>query len=277
MSEVHIEEHSSPIKTPKQLIIVVVLAFLVPIVLMVMLSQLVTSGLNTGKDNPAQSGEAIAKRLKPVGQVEVVDPSTPKAEKTGKEIVEAVCGACHVSGALNATKIGDKAAWGKLIGQGLPRLTQSAIKGIRSMPARGGNPDLSDTELARAIVYMANQSGGSLKEPALKAPAAAAPAASTVAAPAAAAATGAVPAKTDTNKGKAVYEASCISCHAAGVAGAPKTGDKAAWAPRLKAGMDALYASSLKGKGAMPPKGGNLQVSDADIKAAVDYLIGLAK
>ena len=79
MSEVRIEEHSSPIKTPKQLIVVVVLAFLVPIILIVMLSQFVTSGLNTGKGNPAQSGEAIAKRLKPVGRVEVVDPGAPKA------------------------------------------------------------------------------------------------------------------------------------------------------------------------------------------------------
>lgn len=277
MSEVHIEEHSSPIKTPKQLIIVVVLAFLVPIILIVMLSQLVTSGLNTGKDNPAQSDEAIAKRLKPVGRVEVVDPSAPKAEKSGKEIVEAACGACHVSGALNATKIGDKAAWGKLISQGLPRLTQTAIKGIRGMPARGGNPDLSDAEIARAIVYMANQSGGNLKEPAMKAPAAAAPVAAAPTVAAAPAATAAVPAKAEANKGKTVYEAYCTACHAAGVAGAPKAGDKAAWAPRLKIGMDALYASSLKGKGAMPPKGGNLSLADADIKAAVDYLAGLAK
>ena len=74
-----------------------------------------------------------------------------------------------------------------------------------------------------------------------------------------------------------MYEASCAACHAAGVAGAPKAGDKAAWAPRLKTGKDALYASVLKGKGAMPPKGGNASASDADIKAAVDYLTGLAK
>jgi cytochrome c5 len=66
-------------------------------------------------------------------------------------------------------------------------------------------------------------------------------------------------------------------CHAAGVAGAPKAGDKAQWAPRLKAGMSALYASSIKGKNAMPPKGGNLALTDADVNAAVDYMVGLVK
>jgi len=81
----------------------------------------------------------------------------------------------------------------------------------------------------------------------------------------------------DSAKGKSVYESSCAACHTAGVAGAPKTGDKAAWAPRLKTGKDALYASVIKGKGAMPPKGGNASLADADIKAAVDYLTGLAK
>jgi cytochrome c5 len=168
MSEVPIEEHSSPIQTPKQLIIVILLAFLVPITVIVMLSQLVTTGIDTSKNKSALTGEAVAARLKPVGQVEVIDPSAPKIEKSGKEIVEAVCGACHTSGALNAPKIGDKAAWGKRIGEGLQRLTDVAIKGERQMPARGGNPDLSDLEVARAVAHMANQSGASFKEPAAK-------------------------------------------------------------------------------------------------------------
>ncbi|MBI4189726.1 MAG: cytochrome c5 family protein [Betaproteobacteria bacterium] len=354
MSEVHLEEHASPIKTPKQLIIVVLLAFLVPIILIVMLSQLVTTGFDASKNNPALSDEAIAARLKPVGQVEVVDPSAPKVDKSGKEIFEAACGACHTSGALNAPKTGDKAAWSKLIARGLPRLTQSAIKGIRQMPARGGSPDLSDIEIERAIVYMANQSGGKWIEPISKTAKPAersgeqivqaacanchqtgvggAPrigdraawipratkgydvvvrsaikghggmparggmadltdselrsavtymfnvgAAETKTPQTATPAAPAVPAKADASKGKTVYEANCTSCHAAGVAGAPKAGDKAAWAPRLKSGMDTLYASSLKGKGAMPPKGGNLSLADADVKAAVDYLAGTAK
>ena len=357
--EVHIEEHSSPIKTPKQLIIVILLAFLVPVILIVMLSQLVTTGFDASKNNPALSDEAIARRLKPVGDVEVVDASAPKVEKPGKEVVAAVCGACHATGALNAPKIGDKAAWAKLISAGLPRITQTAIKGIRQMPARGGNPDLSDIEIERAIVYMADQSGGKWIEPISKtaktaersgeqivqaqcgtchetgvggapkigdraawipratkgyevvvrsaikghggmpvrggmadltdaelrnavtymfnmgAAEAQAPQAATPAAPVTTAA--AAPAKADANKGKTVYEANCTVCHAAGIAGAPKAGDKAAWAPRLKTGMDALYATALKGKGAMPSKGGNASLADADVKAAVDYLVGTAK
>jgi cytochrome c5 len=172
MSEVHIEAHSSPIQTPKQLIIVILLAFLVPIIVIIMLSQLMTTGIDASKNNPALAEEAVAARLKPVGQVEVIDPNAPIVEKTGKEVVEAVCGACHISGALNAPKIGDKAAWGKLLKEGLDKITKDGIKGIRQMPARGGNPDLSDTEFARAVVYMANQAGAKVKEPAAKSAAA---------------------------------------------------------------------------------------------------------
>ena len=77
--------------------------------------------------------------------------------------------------------------------------------------------------------------------------------------------------------GKATYESTCKACHDAGIAGAPKFGDKAAWSALLKGGKDALYASALKGKGAMPPKGGNLSLPEADIKAAVDYIVSAAK
>ena len=108
MSEVHVEVHSSPIKTPKQLIIVVVLAFVVPIGLIVLLSQLFTTGLKTGDKNAASNEAAVAARLKPVGQVEVTDPNAPKVEKSGKEIVEAVCAACHSSGALGAGHSGQQ-------------------------------------------------------------------------------------------------------------------------------------------------------------------------
>ena len=77
--------------------------------------------------------------------------------------------------------------------------------------------------------------------------------------------------------GKAVYDASCQACHVAGVAGAPKLGDKAAWAPRIGTGVAALLASVIKGKNAMPPKGGNLSLSDADVKAAVDYMVAQSR
>jgi cytochrome c5 len=77
--------------------------------------------------------------------------------------------------------------------------------------------------------------------------------------------------------GKSIFEANCAACHATGVAGAPKAGDKAAWAERIKQGAATLHEHALQGKGAMPPKGGNMSLSDADVKAAADYMIGLAK
>jgi cytochrome c5 len=77
--------------------------------------------------------------------------------------------------------------------------------------------------------------------------------------------------------GAAVYNEACMACHASGAAGAPKLGDKAAWAPRIAKGNDALYTIALKGKGAMPPKGGRADKSDADIKAAVDYMVSKSK
>ena len=77
--------------------------------------------------------------------------------------------------------------------------------------------------------------------------------------------------------GKKVYDSTCTACHAAGVANAPKLGDKAAWAPRIKQAMDALEQSATKGKGAMPPKGGNASLSDADLRAAIEYMVSQAK
>lgn len=76
--------------------------------------------------------------------------------------------------------------------------------------------------------------------------------------------------------GKTVYDSTCAACHASGAAGAPKLGDKAAWAPRLQ-DLGALKASALKGKGVMPAKGGNSSLSDADVAAAVDYMVGQSK
>ncbi len=258
MSEAHPEEHSSPIKTPKQLIIVILLAFLVPIGLIVMLTQLVTGSAGFGKDHPGMTEEAIAKRLKPVGDVAVTDANAPKVEKSGQQVYDMACAACHATGALNAPKIGDRADWLKRGKNGIDALALAATRGHDNMPARGGMAELTDGEFRGAVLYMFNQSGGNAKDAKTEAPAAA-------------------PAKADAGKGKSVYEASCVACHAAGVAGAPKAGDKAAWAPRLKSGMPALYASTLKGKNAMPPKGGNMALSDDDVKAAVDYLAGLAK
>jgi cytochrome c5 len=128
------------------------------------------------------------------------------------------------------------------------------------MPPKGGNPSLTDDEVTRAVVFMANQAGASFKEPAAK--------------PAAVAAAQSKPGAAD---GKKVYDTTCTACHTAGVANAPKPGDKAAWAPRLKQGNDALLQSVLKGKGAMPPKAGNPALTDAEIRAAIDFMVSQSK
>ena len=170
-------EHSSFIKTPQQLIVVVLLAFLVPIFGVVMLVQLVVSRPHA--DPSALKPEAVAARIQPVGTVEIgAAGAAGGAPRTGEEVVKTVCLACHQAGVAGAPKIGDKAAWAPRIKEGLNKLLADAIKGITVkgamvMPPRGGGADLSDFEVARAIVYMANQSGGSMKEPAEPKPAAA--------------------------------------------------------------------------------------------------------
>jgi len=168
MSE-DMQAHETPIKTPGQLITVIVLSFLVPIIIIVILTQLVTTGPNA--DPAALDADAIAQRIKPVANVTLIDASAPKVSRSGEAVAQAACVACHATGAAGAPKIGDKAAWAPRLGQGLDGLTKSAIKGKNAMPARGGNPDIDDLEIARSIVWMANQSGASFKEPA--APAAA--------------------------------------------------------------------------------------------------------
>jgi cytochrome c5 len=281
------DEHSTFIKTPKQLLAVVLLAFLIPIIGISIIAGLATRSIDPSAH--VVSEEAVAKRLKPVGQVVVGEGSDVPGQKTGKQIVDSTCSACHVTGALNAPKLGDAAAWAPLIKDGHEHLTEMAIKGVRAMPPKGGNPALTDQEIARAVAYMANQAGAKFTEPPVQAAAAAQTAAAgAVAMPAAvgvpAAAAGAAPAAPaggaaagGAGNGRATFDATCGVCHATGVAGAPKLGDKAAWAPRIAQGMDALHNSALKGKNAMPPKGGNTALSDADVSAAVDFMVSQSK
>jgi len=260
--------HDSPIKTPKQLVTVLVLAFVVPIILIVLLSQLATSGRIFDKDSPAMSPEEVAKRIKPVADV-AVSGGGPGAKvlKTGQQVYQTVCTACHATGVAKAPKFGDKRDWGPRIREGQKALVQVALKGEGAMPPRGGASDLSDLEVERAVVYMANAGGAKFKEPA-------APATVPTAAAASAPGSKAAPAVAD---GKKVYESTCIACHGAGVANAPKFGDKKAWAEHLMHGTEHLYENALKGKGAMPPRGGGLTLSDADVKAAVDYMLKAVK
>ena len=289
MSDAH-NEHESAIKTPKQLIVAVVAAFLVPIICIVLLVQYVTGGPKTGAGTESQSKEAITERVAPVADqnFKLVDASAPKQLQSGEDIYKSTCSACHGAGVAGAPKFGDKAAWAQRIAQGYDTLLSHALKGFKGMPAKGGDPDFEDVEVARALVYMANQGGASFKEPAApaasaagasaSAPAASAPAESVApAAPASASAAASAPAVAAADPGKKLFESTCTTCHTAGVAGAPKFGDKAAWAPRVAQGKPTLYDHALHGFKGMPPKGTAMTASDADVKAAVDYMVSAAK
>lgn len=157
------DEHSSFIKTPKQLLTVVALAFLVSIFGIVMLVQLV---VNRPKADPAaMTPEAVAARIQPVGKVEFGAPADA-GPRSGEEIVKTMCSACHVPGVAKAPKIGDKGDWAGPIKRGPGEMLKIVIAGKGAMPPRAGAADATDLELMRGIVFMANQSGGSLKEPA---------------------------------------------------------------------------------------------------------------
>jgi len=189
--------HVSPIKNWKQLVVVVVLAFLVPISVIILLSQYVTD-VSTSSD---AEGSAVLSRIKPVGEVLIEPASGGKSAEAG-----------------GASANGAKAAAAPTASAAAPATTPAAAATPAAAPATSAKPD-----------------------------------------------------------GKKIYDTACMACHGAGVAGAPKFGDKAAWAPRIKQGKETLYASALKGKGAMPAKGGNPSLSDDAVKAAVDYMAGAAK
>jgi len=167
------ENHEGPIKTPKQLVVAVVASFVVPIVAIIMLANFVNFGDKTGAGSDGMSADAVGKRIQPVGSIEIKDVSNPGALKTGEQVFQAQCSACHVSGAAGAPKVGDEAAWGTRIKTGYDALLNSALKGKNAMTAQGGG-DFNDVEIARAVVYMANKGGAKFDEPKAAAPAAAA-------------------------------------------------------------------------------------------------------
>jgi len=274
---------------------------------------------------------AVEKRIAPVGRVNIAGAeqtagtpaAAPAASRSGAEVYQAVCFACHFTGAADAPKLGDKAAWDARAATGMDSLVSAAINGKGAMPPRGGNPATTDQEIRAAVVHMltemgydtnasaaaaapsaveqAKETAGAVVETAqttapnaveqVKAAAADAVAAGqemvggavdkakepvaggTVAAPTGAASSGAEPVEVDLKKGQQVYQVACFACHGTGAAGAPKLGDAAAWAPRIAQGSEMLLKSALSGKGAMPPKGGRVDISDMDITAAVAYLI----
>lgn len=176
------------------------------------------------------------------------DTVAQNAERTGKEVVDSVCITCHGTGAHGAPKIGNKKAWAKLASRGLTGLSRNALQGIRQMPPHGGNPSLTDTEIERAITYMVNQSGGHWNEPVSRV------------------------AKAPERSGQQIVEAQCSKCHRDGVGGAPKIGDRSAWIPRLKPGLDVVVRSAINGHGGMPARGGMADLTDSELRSAIIYM-----
>lgn len=147
--------------TPMQVVLASVGGLVAPLIAIFLIIQLVLGIQATHvkvEDDKALSA-AVASRIKPVGEVSIVDANAPRVEKSGEEVFNAVCTSCHTSGALGAPKFGNKGDWSARIGHGLDGLVKTAIQGIRGMPARGGAPALSDIEMQRAVAYMANSAG----------------------------------------------------------------------------------------------------------------------
>jgi cytochrome c5 len=285
----HTEEHVPSIKTPKQLAVVIVLAFLLPILVITLLVNLVTANIRYGAGSDMLTPEATNKRIAPVAAFELVDANAPKVYKTGEQVFNAVCTSCHTAGVAGAPKLGDKVAWAPFIKAGFDSMLNVALHGKGAMPAKGGNPALSDYEVARAVVYMSNQSGASLPdppEPAQNTPQPVMASASALPAPPPAtqptpSVTGVAsppsPEATVNPAGEKLYKSHYFACHDTGIAGAPKFGNKMAWEPYIKTGLDAMVKVALMGKGAMPPKGGAVNASEEDIRAAIQYMVNAAK
>lgn len=171
-------------------------------------------------------------------------------EHSGKDLVDTICAECHATGVDGAPKIGDREAWSNRASQGLSSLTLHALEGIRKMPAHGGRPELSDLEIARAVTYMVNLSGGNWVEPA------------------------SFEELSADRSGEQIVKAQCIKCHEEGLKGAPKIGDKEAWVQRIakKVGIEHLTRSAIRGHGGMPPRGDQANLTDNEISSAILYM-----
>lgn len=247
----------------------------------------VMAGTSSAFAQEEAARNAIAERLAPVGQLclqgqDCGTASAPPAAASsggddidGGDIYSNVCSACHETGAAGAPIRGDEEAWAARVEQGFATLLDHSINGIGAMPARGGNPNLSDEEMEAATKYMvepvmdvsdignasSNEEAVAEEAPAVNAEEEMAAASEEEAA-------------TDSGlDGEALYSSlGCVACHANGVAGSPLIGDEEAWGPRVEQGKDTLYQSVFNGKGAMPPRGAS-QGSDEEIMAVVDYMV----
>lgn len=168
------EAHTGPIKNPKQLLTAVFFSFIVPILVIVGLVFFVVSGL---KPSGSVQGDGmglygvsqdsrerdVSARLAKIGSIEIRDANRPLA--TGESVFKVQCVACHgTPGIPGAPHLNDAAAWGPRIGQGYATLLEHALKGKGAMPPQGGG-DYEDTEIGRAVVYLANSGGAKFDEP----------------------------------------------------------------------------------------------------------------
>ena len=169
------------------------------------------------------------------------------ADRSGKEVVEGVCAACHTNGTNGAPKIGDQAEWSRRASQGLQSLTANAITGVRKMPAHGGQSNLSDLEISRGVAYMV--SGGHAVD------------------------TNKAYASPQHKTGEEIVTIRCQECHATGKNGAPQMGDREAWTARLKGGVDPLVKSAINGHNAMASRGGMASLSDTEMRSAVIFMV----
>jgi cytochrome c5 len=267
MSDQH---HDFPKTTVTQVVLATLGGLFAPLLVIVLIVKFVM-GINASHlpdEDPAAAEVAVEERIAPVAEIDVADTGDEavKTALTGDAIYKQTCFACHGSGAMGAPMLGDKAAWAPRIAQGKDTLVKHAIEGIRMMPAKGGNPSLSDDDVANAVVYMANESGANFKVAApVAAPAEEVPAVEEVA-PAAA------PVAAASNGGEQTYQKVCFMCHGSGLMGAPKPGDNAAWAPRIAQGKDTLIKHALEGIRMMPARGGNASLSDEEVAQAVIYM-----
>ncbi|PMR71220.1 c-type cytochrome [Halomonas heilongjiangensis] len=266
--------------------------------------------------------DAIAERLTPVGQLclqgEECGTAAAASENgdaaaggaDGEAIYNRVCMACHESGAAGAPVRGDTDAWAERVDQGFDTLLDHSINGIGAMPARGGNPNLSDEEMEAVTAYLLEPVMDVPDVAAEQAPADeaaddegtaqdAAAADEEAATDDDAAAAADEEAATDDDAaadeeaatdddaaadeeaaggdadidGEAIYNQACMACHMTGAAGAPRLGEAGEWEGRIDQDMATLYDHAINGIGAMPPKGGNTSLSDDEVRAAVDFLV----
>jgi cytochrome c5 len=210
----------------------------------------------TDADSADVANAAVQARIKPFASSQAIDPKVPHVDRGGEAVYNEVCASCHAAGALGSPKFKDAGAWGKRNAQGWDILLTHATKGFNKMPARGGNPDLTDQEMANAVAYMTNNAGGHFEAVLKKEREVSA---------------------AELAQGKGVYAANCASCHDTGMTGAQKLNDVAAWKPLLKRDKEALYEAAIKGSFGGPAKGGNAKLSDAETRLAVDYMVATAR